>query len=176
MSLSLDLLAQARILATREPRKPKDASIRRAISTAYYSLFHYLGEHCTRLTVGAGHERLALRQYVGRAFVHGKMKAVCEEFLKTTPKDILQPFWPTLHVTTNIEVKTIARNFVDLQEQRHTADYDLSAKLSRAEALAAADLAEEAMDAWDSLKGSNEQLAQLFAMSLMLWPALGSRS
>jgi len=30
MSLSQDLLEQARLLATKEPRRPKDASLRRA--------------------------------------------------------------------------------------------------------------------------------------------------
>jgi hypothetical protein len=134
------------------------------------------GEHCTRLTVVAGHDRLALRQFARRAFVHAKMKAVCEEFLKTAPRsELLQSFWPALHVTTNVEVQTIARNFVDLQEQRHASDYDLSARFSRQEALAAADLAEEAMEAWDSLRSSHEQLALLFALSLMLCPGLGTR-
>ena len=40
--LSSELLKQAATLANLEQRRPKDASIRRAISTAYYSLFHFL--------------------------------------------------------------------------------------------------------------------------------------
>ena len=39
--ISHDLLAQARILATREPRRPKQATLRRSVSTCYYALFTF---------------------------------------------------------------------------------------------------------------------------------------
>jgi hypothetical protein len=42
VSFPNDLLEQARHLANREPRRPKQASLRRAVSTAYYALFHLL--------------------------------------------------------------------------------------------------------------------------------------
>jgi hypothetical protein len=42
MSLPADLLAQARRLVSLDPRRPRQASLRRAISTAYYALFHLL--------------------------------------------------------------------------------------------------------------------------------------
>ena len=47
MSFPNDLLEQARHLANREPKRPKQASLRRAVSTAYYALFH-LAEHRNR--------------------------------------------------------------------------------------------------------------------------------
>ena len=37
-----DLLRQALQLVRKEPRNPKQASLRRAVSTAYYALFHLL--------------------------------------------------------------------------------------------------------------------------------------
>lgn len=37
------LLEQAEHLLDVDPRKPKQASLRRAMSAAYYSLFHLLG-------------------------------------------------------------------------------------------------------------------------------------
>jgi hypothetical protein len=43
MPLAHDLLEQARFLVGRERRKPKQASLRRAVSTAYYAAFHLLG-------------------------------------------------------------------------------------------------------------------------------------
>ena len=42
MTLHHDLLDQASHLATRETKKPKQASLRRAVSAAYYALFHLL--------------------------------------------------------------------------------------------------------------------------------------
>ncbi len=49
MSLHDDLLEQAKHLANREPRRPKQASLRRAISAAYYALFHLLVDEATKL-------------------------------------------------------------------------------------------------------------------------------
>ena len=42
MRLPEGLLEQAQHLVKREPKRPKQASLRRAISTAYYALFHLL--------------------------------------------------------------------------------------------------------------------------------------
>ena len=42
MSLATDLLEQADHLARRERKRPKQASLRRAVSAAYYGLFHLL--------------------------------------------------------------------------------------------------------------------------------------
>lgn len=42
MTLHHDLLEQAEHLAKRETKKPKQASLRRAVSSAYYALFHLL--------------------------------------------------------------------------------------------------------------------------------------
>jgi uncharacterized protein (UPF0332 family) len=36
------LLEQAKHLANREKKRPRQASLRRAVSTAYYALFHLL--------------------------------------------------------------------------------------------------------------------------------------
>jgi uncharacterized protein (UPF0332 family) len=174
--LSLDILAQAQMLARREPRRPKEASLRRSISASYYALFHYLIEDCTRLVVGTAHHRAPFRQFASRAFVHAKMKAVCEEFLKTTPKhELLRPFWPTLRIANNSEIQTIANSFIVLQVQRHAADYDLSRHFTRDDAHLAARQSQEAMDAWKRLKTQHEELSLFFALALMLWPGLSGR-
>jgi hypothetical protein len=44
VTLPRDLLDQADLLASKERRRPKQVSLRRAISTAYYALFHLLIE------------------------------------------------------------------------------------------------------------------------------------
>jgi hypothetical protein len=173
---STELLAQAGMLARREPRRPKQASLRRSISASYYALFHFLIEEATRMAVGTAHNRSMLRQFAGRAFVHGKMKAVCDEFTKATPKsDALRPFWHRLAVHGNADAQTVAENFIDLQESRHDADYNLSRHFTRQDASTAADKAKDAVEAWNRLKAANEELALLFALSLMLWPGLSGR-
>ncbi len=174
--LSHELLALAGVLARREPRRPKESSLRRSISTSYYALFHYLIEECASKTVGTAHDLAPFRQFSGRAFVHGKMKSVCQEFARTTPKsELLKPFWSTLNVPNASDVKTVARNFIELQETRHAADYDLSRRFMRHDANTAAEQAREAIDAWRRLKQQQEELALLFALALMLWPGLTGR-
>ncbi len=42
MSLHADLLDPAEQLAQLDPRRPKQANLRRAVSSAYYALFHLL--------------------------------------------------------------------------------------------------------------------------------------
>ena len=48
MSLHGDRLAQARHLVTKEPQRPKQASLRRAVSSAYYAQFHLLTDASSR--------------------------------------------------------------------------------------------------------------------------------
>jgi hypothetical protein len=61
-------------------KEPKDASIRRAISTAYYALFHFLLDEATGILVGEGPNDEAMRHILSRCFVHGRMWAACENF------------------------------------------------------------------------------------------------
>lgn len=47
-----DLLDLAEHLAQLEPTRPKQASLRRAVSTAYYALFHALAGLCADELIG----------------------------------------------------------------------------------------------------------------------------
>ena len=53
MNLHNELLRQARHLATKEPRRPLQASLRRAVSAAYYALYHLLVDDAVRRMVTA---------------------------------------------------------------------------------------------------------------------------
>jgi hypothetical protein len=104
------------------------------------------------------------------------MKSVCEEFIKSTPKsDLLKPFWPMFQVGASADIRTVAATFINLQELRHAADYDLAHTFTRQDADTAADLAKDAIEAWNRVRAANEQLAFLFVLSLMLWPGLAGR-
>ena len=56
MSLPRDLLAQATLLATKEPRRPRQASLRRSVSASHYALFHLLVDTAARRLV-SGNDR-----------------------------------------------------------------------------------------------------------------------
>jgi hypothetical protein len=64
------LLEQAKHLANREKKRPRQASLRRAVSTAYYALFQLLIHEAT-----LNWRRVDQRALLARFFEHGKMKA-----------------------------------------------------------------------------------------------------
>ena len=64
------LLEQAQHLANRERKRPRQASLRRAVSTAYYALFHLLVSEAI-----LNWKRVDQRHLLARFFEHGKMKS-----------------------------------------------------------------------------------------------------
>src|SRR5436309_12164217 len=124
MSLADDLRRQARHLATREPRRPKQASLRRAVSAAYYALFHLLVDEATRMMFGGHHTRRGFRHALARGFSHQSMAAACKSSGGgTLPAPIIATTGP---VSVPQELRELAEAFVPLQDERHRADYNLA--------------------------------------------------
>jgi uncharacterized protein (UPF0332 family) len=149
-----DLLQQAYDLATKEATDPKQASLRRAVSTAYYALFHLLiDEAVSKWTI----ERQ--RSILARTFEHPKMKAICDDVLKSFKGGASLP----------PELNTVAHNFIQLQQHRHTADYDNSKQWSRTDVLNVLTLATDAFNAWREIRtqdAAQDYLLQLFMPKL----------
>ncbi len=126
-----DLLLLARQMVDRNPGTPVEAELRRAVSTAYYALFHLLIDKGTSRLVTLP----ALRPRVARTFEHKWMLQVCQEYVKATPAGPVSPGDYVLKGNTIPgALVTIASTFVDLQELRHTADYNLAHPLAHPEA------------------------------------------
>lgn len=175
MSLPADLLAQAKMLAASDKKRPRQASLRRAVSTAYYALFHFIGEEASKMFVGASSQARMRRDLARRAIAHTRLKDVCNEFQKRTPRDLLKPYWITTGVAESSDLKTICVNLIELQEARHSADYDFSASVSRLDALDACDKADRAMQAWRTMKDTQPETLEFFAQAILLWPGLAGR-
>jgi hypothetical protein len=151
-----DLLDIAADLARREQAgRPRQASLRRAISSAYYALFHALAYLCADVLVG-----------------------------RTKPWDIFSPIYRTLdHGRAKDAFKRISGNhgphiafigqtFILLQERRHTADYDPSPfPFGRSETLDLIEQARQALARVQALAG-NERL--LVAIQLIARTRPGS--
>jgi len=117
MALHYDLIHQARSLARHEPKKPRQASLRRSVSAAYYALFHLLTSAASdRLITGPG--RGALRSAVRRAFDHAIMKEACREIGKPNAGKLAKGMDGAAVPTSLVSV---AIAFVDLQQARHEA-------------------------------------------------------
>src|SRR5271155_5126704 len=103
MPLAQDLIEQARHLANREPKRPKQASLRRAVSTAYYALFHLL----TTAAV-ANWKTPRHRAALARAFEHRRMHDACARARARSLSEI--------DPETASQFKTVIGTFIELQQ------------------------------------------------------------
>jgi uncharacterized protein (UPF0332 family) len=142
MGLAQDLLKQADHLATYEGVNPSQASLRRSVSTAYYALFHLLIEHAAPRWQGSSEARTGFE----RGFQHGSMKNVSMQFRGPAWKD-----WHGNRQSVPLALRRVAGAFVDLQDERHTADYDNHEQWSALEVQAMLNKAHSAFQQWQSI-------------------------
>lgn len=166
-----DLLQQAQQLATLDPRRPRQANLRRAVSAAYYALFHLPIEQSCRNAIGGQHERTSYRHVLGRAFTHSSMRDACKSFAGGTLRDAVRKgLSPTFAVPPS--VSDIATKYVELQDMRQ-ADYDLTEKFNRENVLTLVLEAETAIGAFSAAPDSNEKT--FFLACFWAWGTLGRR-
>lgn len=173
--LHTQLLNQAKLLATKEPRRPKKASLRRSISASYYSVYHFLVFKATRKLVGTRHALQPLRELSSRAFDHGEMKEACESFQHGGRGNLPDEVEKAMQaVSIPSELAEIASHFVDLQQQRHQADYNLRLSFRKRDALDAHSKAEAVLkNLWSPI--SNADSTKFFLMSLLTWNRIRTR-
>ncbi len=143
MRYAQDLLNAARVIAAQGPES--QALLRRAVSTAYYAVFHLLIEDaCSRWS----HEDQRLR--LARQFDHKRMRDASAMTAKRSQGG--GSLW------------VVASAFVYLQERRHEADYDLSGTFSAADADTDVSLAESAFQSWERIREDESAKDYLFAL------------
>lgn len=167
-----DLLHQAVRLATLDPTRPRQANLRRAVSSAYYALFHLLVDEATRVQIGAQHNQAAFRHVLGRAFAHGVMKEACKSFSGGTLKKGVAKGLPAGFVVP-IAIRDLATTFVNLQDRRHAADYDLTERFKRSDVLVLIGHVEGRIQAFNTLASSTEK--RFFLACLWAWKDLANR-
>jgi uncharacterized protein (UPF0332 family) len=164
MTLASDLLAQAKHLASRERGRPRQASLRRAASAAYYALFHLLIREASRRLV----RDTRMQGIVSRVFIHTEMSKASRSFSGgTLPQKYVgviggQPL--------PLALRNVANAFVELQQARHEADYNVAKSFSRAEVRSLIDQAEQAFQDWQTVRRTTA--GRLYLVCLLLWERL----
>jgi hypothetical protein len=128
-----DLIEAAFDLARLNGGRPKQAHLLRAISTAYYAMFHALARCCADTMIGgpsAQRSKPAWAQ-VYRALDHGSAKNACMH-------DRMLGF--------PAEIQDFASFFRSMQEKRHRADYDPQERVFKAGVLLDIDQARLAIE------------------------------
>ena len=132
------------------------ASLRRAVSTAYYAVFHLLIAESS-----SNWSNVKLRAALGRAYDHGTMKTASNRLL--SPRDF--PF--TGEDPRGVEgLRFVALTFAQLQEDRHFADYNLTIDLDPKNAAEQVRSAEKIFNTWPIIR--SHQITQEYLVSLVV--------
>ena len=151
----------------KEPKRRRQASLRRAVSAAYYAVFHRLVDDATRLVI-SGSDRIDLRGCLARAYAHRNMLKVARQFTSRGVSLKLLPGLKSLPLQP--ELVAVAETFVDLQQARHEADYDIMRRFNRNEVLDLADRAQAAMTDWRQIRKSAQ--ADTFLIGLLAFESM----
>ena len=129
-----DLIATSRVLTTPQPPAtvPLEDSLRRAVSTAYYAMFHALAASNADCLIGTPHDRISQHAWT-RAY-RGLEHRDAKRNLQQDQGMFSQP------------VRSFASTLVELQDQRHIADYDPDRSFALSSVLNWIDRAEDAIN------------------------------
>lgn len=143
MGLGEDLLEQAKHLAGRDAKRPRQANLRRSISSAYYAAFHLL------VSDGASYWKIASQQgRFARVFEHGRMRQAAERMAIRLSKPKAGDPPSASGGGTRDAILRVCENFQELQRERHRADYDIDAIWTRGEAMEVVKQAEVLFSDW----------------------------
>jgi hypothetical protein len=171
-----DLFAQAETLARLDPRKPKQVNLRRAISSAYYAIFHYLIEESCCVQFGVSHVQAPFRNVIARAYTHGVMKAACTGFAGGTLKDAVIKGLPrdaTGYYVIHQAIRGVGETLAEMQVRRNLADYDRSERFKRSDVLMLIESCKDAVAKFAALPMSDDK--RFFLACLWAWKDLANR-
>ena len=143
-----DLIETAHGLTELSRRRPTQANLRRALSTAYYAVFHCLAATVADALMGKGRGDAWHQTY--RALEHGSARRACRNM------QAMREFPP--------EIQDFAETFNDLQKVRHRADYALDGRYNKADVLEEIEVAEMAIA---GLEGAALQHRRRFAAHVL---------
>jgi hypothetical protein len=135
-----ELLNQARRLAEQSTQ----ADLRRAISSAYYGLFHFLLTAAADITVGLDKRDAPYYGLAYRSVEHNQLRALSNRLSKSKPDDPMAPaggFGP---------IADVARLAGNLLERRSKANYDPYYTCEADEPIEAISEAQRAIDLFKS--------------------------
>jgi hypothetical protein len=160
MAFADDLLALAQDIANLPSEARRQANLRRAVSTAYYALFHLLISEAT-----LNWARPELWPTLGRLFDHGPMystsvtrEAELNAYFKGNPPESSER-------TVAQHLLTVSKAFVQAQQRRVDADYNMGREVTETETLTQIESVTEAFKSWNIIR--DEATAQAYLLSML---------
>jgi len=156
------LLAVARALSS-DPMA-SEAALRRAVSTAYYAVFHTVVRAAASRFVGASGQHAASYAIVYRSFEHSRIREVCAALEAPTLKAVYQRRLSP-RIAMSQSVRDFAEIFQDLQDKRHEADYSPIFPVAVLDVRTIMEAAEVAMSAFDQI--APDEKAEVLALMMV---------
>jgi hypothetical protein len=147
--------------------QPRNADLRRSVSSAYYALFHGVTLAASRHLLPGG--TVDERQRLARSFTHKNVRTACEYVLgrASAPMEA-RPIAKA--AGSNPLLSDVADAILTLQQARHLADYDHRAAFDKIGVLGLVDNARDALSKLSALSGSAD--LDRFLSLLALRPSL----
>ena len=149
-----DLISGARLLARGNGRRgrPRQADLCRAVSTAYYALFHTLAGCGADLIAGATRRSRShpAWEQTYRALEHGHARNQCRN------TSVMARF--------PLEVQDFARWFVEVQRYRHYADYAPITALTRTEVVRMVDATENIIAQFNAAPAGDRRAFAIYVL------------
>ncbi|MBI3705386.1 MAG: hypothetical protein HY244_16435 [Rhizobiales bacterium] len=154
-----------RLIAPPPAGPPRQVDLRRAISAAYYGVFHAILAAAADQVIGVTKRTTSQYALVYRSIDHKTLREVCSEVKKQTLGAKYARYAPTKGFRSDI--KAFAAATLELQEKRHAADYDPSIRVYSSDALLAVNTARTALK---RLAGANAAQRKVFLSLLLFQP------
>lgn len=111
--------------------RPRPSCLRRAVSSAYYALFHELICEAVHRAVGTDAATQAQRDTVSRWYSHAAVLAVSQWVVRRSAGRRLPDLVTPLLATCPPDLVAVAEATIVLQNERNEADYNPAATVTR---------------------------------------------
>lgn len=132
-----------RLIAPLAAGPPRQVDLRRAISAAYYGVFHFVLTALADEFVGRSRRGTPQYELVYRSVDHSAFRLICDEVSKSSPRPKYLPYLPGNGMGMNIQAFALVST--DLQQKRNRADYDPTPRFRTADAQLVVDAARGAI-------------------------------
>lgn len=149
-----------------------EVEARRAVSAAYYAVFHLLAADGAAI-IGGSSGLAGVQARTRRVFEHKQMRMVCEAFVSWQANGRPEGLGQIIGRSIDERLIRVATAFVSLQQARQAADYDLATTFALYDAVQLVDSAERAFRAWADVRATSD--AAIFLTTLLLGERLYRR-
>lgn len=166
------LLEQAeRLVEAPAAGPPRQVDVRRAISAAYYAVFHHVAAASADEMIGKTLRQTSRYTLAYRSIDHRALRELCDIVRKSTLPPKWAPHAPANGFGNNLAA--FAAGLLELQDKRHEADYDPSVRVKTADALSAVRTARSAIRRFEK---ASQNRRKAFLTLLLFQPRRGSQA